>query len=803
MKNLLRITGALLVLVMCCTVSFADVKDIGDVPFQFGFETDSTNIDAIPTEGQDFNWIGKALWQDMAPDTFITAEGDTLFKGIELTGETLNTMEIVSDDAHEGTRSLFMTNNFEEIQFHGGMEMDIIPDNMELGADYKVTFWTKYEISEGDAWWGFSLYDGYEQDFWTGISDGWELKEYTLTWMDANFYIGFGMKGSGKVWIDDITIEQVTEPITDIQNGDFEESALDNDYAPKNWYTALGQIGYATDPEDSTNYAYVDGEGVNGTKCVKFQQFEDDTTDADDWYAWITDFPFLLGYIYEISVDVKAEHFYDHEFQFIEGWYHVEGKLLNDDDPRLDETGSTDGWITLKDTIVFPTSYDGGGLNNKFRMELHGNYNGHPDSLMTLWIDNVGCEPLGKTPSMINNDYSVAKNDAGEFTVEFGAEEGISYAVLQEPLTWTDEQNIIDNPGFEEADSTGEIAFWRIRDRAADEPDNFDPAYMAWLTPDQGMGIDGSGCAYIGPEDPDNQPKGVCTTWGQYYPSQSILPDPKNIYLYRVMAKYDGVEIGTDRNPKVTVDDNEEVFNNDPTPEDSINIHGDYIFPRYYWDTFHYTKIFALGYDRAVGSSNGEWEEQAYPFTPNDVFWKDWGHYFHVGMGSNYPGKIPNKGEVFIDDAAIVAFDEVMDGVVGGSFTITPPEGVRWLGIRGTNEAGITGAASVIYLDTAVVQEVSIETDESFAKKFKLSQNYPNPFNPTTQINYYLPKNETVNLFIYNVLGEQVQKLVSNKKQAAGAYSLNFDASTLSSGVYFYKLKAGKNVATKKMMLVK
>src|SRR6056297_860347 len=202
MKKLLKNVNALLIiaLMMCVSVSFADIKDVGDIPFQYGFETDSTVIGSIPVEGEDFNWIGAALWTDLAPDTFVTAEGDTIFKSEE-DANTYNTMTIVDDEASEGTRSLFMTNNFEGIQFHGGMEMDIIPENMELGAEYKVTFWTKYEISEGNAWWGFSLYDGYEQDMWTGLSDGWEKKEYTLTWMDANFYIGFGMKGAGKVWI--------------------------------------------------------------------------------------------------------------------------------------------------------------------------------------------------------------------------------------------------------------------------------------------------------------------------------------------------------------------------------------------------------------------------------------------------------------------------------------------------------------------------------------------------------------------------------------------------------------------------
>lgn len=86
--------------------------------------------------------------------------------------------------------------------------------------------------------------------------------------------------------------------------------------------------------------------------------------------------------------------------------------------------------------------------------------------------------------------------------------------------------------------------------------------------------------------------------------------------------------------------------------------------------------------------------------------------------------------------------------------------------------------------------------------EFTLSQNYPNPFNPTTQIKYSLSKAGNVNLKIYDVLGRLVSELV-NKEQGAGSYTVQFDASKLSSGVYFYKLESGSFVSVKKMMLVK
>jgi hypothetical protein len=85
---------------------------------------------------------------------------------------------------------------------------------------------------------------------------------------------------------------------------------------------------------------------------------------------------------------------------------------------------------------------------------------------------------------------------------------------------------------------------------------------------------------------------------------------------------------------------------------------------------------------------------------------------------------------------------------------------------------------------------------------FKLSQNYPNPFNPTTKIEYALPKNGLVSLKIYDVLGREVRNLV-NETKVAGYYSVDFNASDLSSGVYFYKLEANGFSDIKKMMLIK
>lgn len=87
-------------------------------------------------------------------------------------------------------------------------------------------------------------------------------------------------------------------------------------------------------------------------------------------------------------------------------------------------------------------------------------------------------------------------------------------------------------------------------------------------------------------------------------------------------------------------------------------------------------------------------------------------------------------------------------------------------------------------------------------KKFDLSQNYPNPFNPSTVIQYQLPDDAFVSLKVYDVLGREVATLVDESKHA-GYYEATFSASSLGSGVYFYRMTAGEYNAIRKLLVVK
>lgn len=103
-----------------------------------------------------------------------------------------------------------------------------------------------------------------------------------------------------------------------------------------------------------------------------------------------------------------------------------------------------------------------------------------------------------------------------------------------------------------------------------------------------------------------------------------------------------------------------------------------------------------------------------------------------------------------------------------------------------------------VYAQTLGVEQVSNEIPQ----RFELSQNYPNPFNPTTKINFSIPKAGFVTMRVYDVLGKEVGVLVNDVKQA-GSYVVDFNASYLASGLYFYKIEANGFTDIKKMMLVK
>ena len=98
---------------------------------------------------------------------------------------------------------------------------------------------------------------------------------------------------------------------------------------------------------------------------------------------------------------------------------------------------------------------------------------------------------------------------------------------------------------------------------------------------------------------------------------------------------------------------------------------------------------------------------------------------------------------------------------------------------------------------------VSVDSDSELQpKEIILEQNYPNPFNPSTTIEYQIPSDGFVSLTVYNTIGQEVSALV-NKNQTAGKYSITFSGEKLPSGLYFYTIRTGDLIETRKMILLK
>ena len=121
------------------------------------------------------------------------------------------------------------------------------------------------------------------------------------------------------------------------------------------------------------------------------------------------------------------------------------------------------------------------------------------------------------------------------------------------------------------------------------------------------------------------------------------------------------------------------------------------------------------------------------------------------------------------------------------------PEGHSW----GLWRANIDVILQHFFPDNSVSVNEPIIVNE-----FKLQQNFPNPFNPITSIEYSVPSNEYVTLKVYDILGNEVGVLVNEQKEI-GNYSVKFDASNLTSGVYIYRIKARNFIESRKMVLIK
>lgn len=114
----------------------------------------------------------------------------------------------------------------------------------------------------------------------------------------------------------------------------------------------------------------------------------------------------------------------------------------------------------------------------------------------------------------------------------------------------------------------------------------------------------------------------------------------------------------------------------------------------------------------------------------------------------------------------------------------------------------VGSGGTILHTTNGGVSFIEEEEIDEIPTNYILSQNYPNPFNPSTKIRYSVPQSSQVVIKVFDILGREIETLV-NEEKLAGEYEIEFNASELGSGVYFYKLQAGSFVETKKMILLK
>jgi ligand-binding sensor domain-containing protein len=172
-----------------------------------------------------------------------------------------------------------------------------------------------------------------------------------------------------------------------------------------------------------------------------------------------------------------------------------------------------------------------------------------------------------------------------------------------------------------------------------------------------------------------------------------------------------------------------------------------------------------------------------------------------------YAIAIDGQGNKWIGTSGgLVKFDGMSWTVYNTSNSGLPEDGIWAIALDSWNNKwiGTGGGGLAVYREGGVIippVEVKEKSNE-IPTNFVLYQNYPNPFNPSTTIEFDIPEKTNVKLIIYDILGREVETLI-DKELEPGKYKLNFTATNLPSGVYFYTLKTPKFTKTNKMLLIK
>ncbi len=220
-------------------------------------------------------------------------------------------------------------------------------------------------------------------------------------------------------------------------------------------------------------------------------------------------------------------------------------------------------------------------------------------------------------------------------------------------------------------------------------------------------------------------------------------------------------------------------------------------------DTLHKLRI-----PNAVQPVNAPVVAEGFDYVPSSFAEVSLGAGGSVSFNVNAPISVQYMLQLFYANSGSPSVQLEVDGVVTSPSIILTDTGDVVTDLfnltAGTHTIKITSPAGGVNLDYIQLLSyvLGVEIHPEQPTDFSLSQNYPNPFNPATKIDFKIAQASNVRISIYNILGQRVTTLIDTYMNA-GSYTVDFDASRLASGVYFYSLEAGDFKFNKKMMLLK
>jgi len=226
---------------------------------------------------------------------------------------------------------------------------------------------------------------------------------------------------------------------------------------------------------------------------------------------------------------------------------------------------------------------------------------------------------------------------------------------------------------------------------------------------------------------------------------------------------------------------------------------GTYIWPNYFVGNTFASEI---NYLKSWINYRLNWLDKTIPKDYSEVNWKNYTE--TISMPPNSSLSVPlsqfYKSFYNVDKFTVVVKNSGLNASIIDTNLIieSKAEGenkIKLIGWKGVESREISKSFN-IHVGVVGVDE------KEFPNQFDLAQNFPNPFNPSTTIRYSLSNNVMVSLKVFDLLGNEIAVLV-NEQKTAGNYAVEFDAGYLSSGVYFYQLRAGNFLSTKKMILMK